>query len=125
MWLSGDVEEFVLNLDTQTGFGVCEIAGDYDETPVLAIDDNWRVLEMQEKPERPVSHWAVPPFYIYKRDDLALILDSLNHGCGFDAPGNLAHYLVDKTVIHAYEMPGERFDIGSLDTYQEAIKRFG
>ena len=68
---------------------------------------------------------AVPPFYIYKRDDLALILDSLNHGCGFDAPGNLAHYLVDKTVIHAYEMPGERFDIGSLDTYQEAIKRFG
>lgn len=94
-------------------------------TGVVAIDDNWRVLEMQEKPERPVSHWAVPPFYIYKHDDLALILDSLNHGCGFDAPGNLAHYLVDKTVIHAYEMPGERFDIGSLDTYQEAIKRFG
>ena len=41
MWLSGDVEEFVFNLDTQTGFGVGEIAGDYDETLVLAIDDYW------------------------------------------------------------------------------------
>ena len=94
-------------------------------TGVVAIDDDCKVLEMQEKPEHPVSHWAVPPFYIYKCDDLPLILDCLNHGCGFDAPGNLAHYLVDKTVIHAFEMPGERFDIGSLDTYHEAIKRFG
>ena len=94
-------------------------------TGVVALDDNMRVLEMQEKPEHPVSHWAVPPFYIYRREDLPLILDCMNHGCGFDAPGNLAHYLVDKTVIHAFEMPGERFDIGSLDTYHEAIKRFG
>lgn len=94
-------------------------------TGVVALDDNMRVLEMQEKPEQPVSHWAVPPFYIYRREDLPLILNCMNHGCGFDAPGNLAHYLVDKTVIHAFEMPGERFDIGSLDTYHEAIKRFG
>lgn len=94
-------------------------------TGVVALDADMRVLEMQEKPEHPVSHWAVPPFYIYKKDDLPLILDCMNHGCGFDAPGNLAHYLVDKTVIHAFEMPGERFDIGSLDTYHEAIQRFG
>lgn len=94
-------------------------------TGVVAIDDDWRVLEMQEKPEHPVSHWAVPPFYIYKRTDLPLILDCMNHGCGFDAPGNLAHYLVDKTVVHAYKMPGGRFDIGSLDTYHEAVERFG
>lgn len=94
-------------------------------TGVVALDANMRVVEMQEKPQQPVSHWAVPPFYIYKKEDLPLILDCMNHGCGFDAPGNLAHYLVDKTIIHAFEMPGERFDIGSLDTYHEAIERFG
>ena len=94
-------------------------------TGVIAVDENMRVTEMQEKPEKPVSHWAVPPFYIYKKKDLPLIADCMNHGCGFDAPGNLAHYLVGKTTIHAWEMPGTRFDIGSLDSYREAQRVYG
>lgn len=94
-------------------------------TGVIAVDENMRVTLMQEKPEVPVSNWAVPPFYIYHRDDLPLIRDCMNHGCGFDAPGNLAHYLTDVTTIHAWQMPGSRYDIGSLDSYEEAQKRFG
>ena len=89
-------------------------------TGVIAVDDDMKVLEMQEKPQHPVSNWAVPPFYIYKKNDLPLIRDCLNHGCGFDAPGNLAHYLVNATTIHAWIMPGTRYDIGSLDSYKEA-----
>ena len=89
-------------------------------TGVIAVDDDMKVLEMQEKPEHPVSNWAVPPFYIYKKNDLPLIRDCLNHGCGFDAPGNLAHYLVNATTIHAWIMPGSRYDVGSLDSYKEA-----
>ena len=89
-------------------------------TGVIAVDDDMKVLEMQEKPEHPVSNWAVPPFYIYKKNDLPLIRDCLNHGCGFDAPGNLAHYLINATTIHAWIMPGSRYDIGSLDSYKEA-----
>ena len=92
-------------------------------TGVIAIDNDQKVLEMQEKPDKPVSEWAVPPFYIYRREDLPLIRDCMNHGCGFDAPGNLAHYLVDRTPIHAWRMPGQRFDIGSLDSYQEANEK--
>lgn len=93
-------------------------------TGVIKVDDNMLVLEMQEKPENPVSEWAVPPFYIYHRSDLPLIKDCMNHGCGFDAPGNLAHYLTEVTKIHAWRMPGHRYDIGSLDSYQEAQVRF-
>lgn len=94
-------------------------------TGVIAVDGDMKVLEMQEKPEKPVSNWAVPPFYIYKKEDLPLIRDCMNHGCGFDAPGNLAHYLVDVTTIHAWQMPGSRYDIGSLDSYKEAQVLFG
>ena len=89
-------------------------------TGVIEVDSDFRVLQMQEKPEVPVSHWAVPPFYIYRREDIPLIKGAIADGCGFDAPGNLAHYLVDRTIIHAWPMPGGRFDIGSLDTYEEA-----
>lgn len=94
-------------------------------TGVIAVDGDMRVLEMQEKPERPVSNWAVPPFYIYSRRDLPLIRDCMSHGCGFDAPGNLAHYLAETSTLHAWPMPAGRFDIGSLDSYHEAQKRFG
>ena len=93
-------------------------------TGVIEVDADFRVLQMQEKPEVPVSHWAVPPFYIYRREDLPLIKGAIADGCGFDAPGNLAHYLVDRTIIHAWPMPGGRFDIGSLDTYEEAKVKY-
>ncbi len=94
-------------------------------TGVIAVDGDMRVLEMQEKPEVPVSDLAVPPFYIYSRADLPLIRDCLAHGCGHDAPGNLAHYLAEASVLHAWPMPAPRFDIGSLDSYEEAQRRFG
>ena len=93
-------------------------------TGVIEVDDNFRVLQMQEKPQEPKSHWAVPPFYIYRKEDLPLIRSAIQNGCGADAPGNLAHYLVDKTTVHAWPMPAGRFDIGSLDTYQEAKQRY-
>ena len=94
-------------------------------TGVVVLDENNRVLNMEEKPEHPKSHWAVPPFYIYKKHDLELIRHSVENGCGKDAPGNLAHYMVDRTTIHAWPMSAGRFDIGSLDTYYEACEKFG
>ena len=94
-------------------------------TGVVVLDNNNKVLNMEEKPEHPKSHWAVPPFYIYKKHDLELIRHSVENGCGKDAPGNLAHYMVDRTIIHAWPMSAGRFDIGSLDTYYEACEKFG
>ena len=94
-------------------------------TGVVELDDNMRVLGMEEKPQVPKSHWAVPPFYIYMKKDLPLVRESVANGCGKDAPGNLAHYMVEHTTMHAWPMSAGRFDIGSLDTYYEAVKRFG
>ena len=94
-------------------------------TGVVELDENHRVLGMEEKPQVPKSHWAVPPFYIYLKKDLELVRHSVENGCGKDAPGNLAHYMVEHTTMHAWPMSAGRFDIGSLDTYYEAVKRFG
>lgn len=93
-------------------------------TGVVVLDENNRVLEMAEKPQVPKTHHAVPPFYIYLRKDFDLIRHCLENGCGNDAPGNLAHYLVEHTAMHAWPMSGGRFDIGSLDTYYEACEKF-
>ena len=94
-------------------------------TGVVELDAKMKVQGMEEKPQVPKSHWAVPPFYIYKKRDLDLVRHAVENGCGKDAPGNLAHYMVEHTVMHAWKMSAGRFDIGSLDTYEEAVRRFG
>lgn len=94
-------------------------------TGVIVLDANDKVLNMEEKPQEPKSHWAVPPFYIYLKKDLDKVRHSVENGCGKDAPGNLAHYMVEQVEIHAWKMTAGRFDIGSLDTYKEACEKFG
>lgn len=98
-------------------------------TGVVVLDENHKVLNMEEKPQEPKTIWAVPPFYIYLKKDLELVRNSVADGCGKDAPGNLAHYMCDHTLMHAWPMAGTgenlRFDIGSLDTYQEACEKYG
>lgn len=94
-------------------------------TGVIVVDDGMKVLNMEEKPQVPKSHWAVPPFYIYLQKDLDLVRHSVENGCGKDAPGNLAHYMVEHATMHAWPMSAGRFDIGSLDTYYEAVEKYG
>ena len=98
-------------------------------TGVVVLDESNKVLNMEEKPQEPKSTWAVPPFYIYKKENIDMIMHAIENGCGFDAPGNLAHYMVDNVTMHAWPMAGTgenlRFDIGSLDTYKEACEKYG
>ena len=94
-------------------------------TGVVVVDDQMRVIDMEEKPQVPKSHLAVPPFYIYSKNDLPLIRQSVISGRCKDAPGTLARYMVEHTVVHAWPMTAGRFDIGSLDTYNEAIQKYG
>ena len=98
-------------------------------TGVVVLDENYKVLNMEEKPQEPKSTWAVPPFYIYKKENIDMIMHAIENGCGYDAPGNLAHYMVDNVEMHAWPMAGTgenlRFDIGSLDTYKEVCEKYG
>lgn len=63
--------------------------------------------------------------FMYIKKKLGLVCNSVANGCGKDAPGNLAHYMVDNTKMHAWKMSAGRFNIGSLDTYYEAVKKYG
>ncbi len=87
---------------------------------VAQVDENDRITGMEEKPEHPKSHWCTPPFYIYKKDDVGLVKVGIESGCGVDAPGSFIAWLSGQTAVHAYEMPGKRYDIGNLESYETA-----
>lgn len=84
---------------------------------VITIDDNDKVTSMEEKPENPKSNYLAPPFYIYKGEDAAKIRTALTDGCGKDAPGSFAAYIAQKSTLYAMEMPGSRYDIGTVENY--------
>ena len=95
------------------------------KTGVATIDENDLILQMEEKPAEPKSHWCCPPFYFYRRSDVPLVKVGIDSGCGVDAPGSFIAWLATQTPVHAFEMPGTRFDIGSLDSYEEAKRKYG
>lgn len=89
---------------------------------VVTIDENDRVVEMTEKSPTPATHWCTPPFYIYTREDATKIKQALSEGCGYDAPGSFIAWLCKKSNVYSMEMPGSRYDIGNLESY-EAVKK--
>ena len=72
---------------------------------VAQLSERGRVLSMQEKPAQPASHWAVPPFYIYKRRDLPLVGRAIDEGLNVDAPGSFISYLCAHAPVYALKMP--------------------
>ena len=45
-------------------------------------------------------------------------------GCGVDAPGSYVAWLSSRTLVHAMEMPGKRYDIGNLESYKSVCEHF-
>ena len=86
---------------------------------VVTVDENDRITQMTEKSPTPATHWVCPPFYIYTRKDAARIGEALEDGCGYDAPGSLVAWLCQKSTVYAMEMPGSRYDIGNLESYNK------
>ena len=86
---------------------------------VVEINEADRILSMEEKPAQPKSHWCCPPFYYYTREDAKLVAKGIESGCGTDAPGSYIAWLCTQTPVHAMEMPGKRFDVGNLESYNK------
>lgn len=89
------------------------------KTGVAVVDGDGRIVSMEEKPAEPKSHWCTPPFYIYRAEDVGLVKAGIEAGCGTDAPGSFIAWLSAQTPVHAYLMPGRRYDIGNLESYEE------
>lgn len=87
---------------------------------VATIDENDKIIDMEEKPAQPKSNWCCPPFYYYTREDARLVKKGIEAGCGVDAPGSYIAWLCKQTTVHAMEMPGTRYDIGNLESYEKA-----
>ena len=91
---------------------------------VVVIGDEDRVIGMKEKPEKPESTWCCPPFYFIAKKDVSLVAKGIEAGCGTDAPGSFIAWLYKQVPVHAMEMPGKRYDIGTLESYEQIKQEY-
>ena len=91
---------------------------------VVTVDAHDKVLNMTEKSPTPATHWCCPPFYYYTEDDAKLVRKGIDSGCGTDAPGSYIAWLCKQTAVHAMEMPGKRYDIGDLASYEKVKSEY-
>lgn len=91
---------------------------------VVTIAEDDKVENMAEKPEEPESNWCCPPFYYYIKEDVRQIPKAIQKGCATDAPGSLIAWLCKQTAVYAMEMPGKRYDIGNLQSYEKVQSEY-
>lgn len=91
---------------------------------VVTVDEDDLVLEMTEKSPNPTTHWCTPPFYFYTANDSRLIEKGIASGCKTDAPGSYVAWLCKQTRVYSMEMPGKRYDIGNLESYEQVKKGY-
>lgn len=91
---------------------------------VVTVDGDDRIVKMTEKSPNPEANWCCPPFYYYTRKDAHLVEQGIDAGCGTDAPGSYIAWLCQQVPVYAMEMPGKRYDIGDLESYQQVQNTF-
>lgn len=91
---------------------------------VVTVDETDRIVNMTEKSPTPETHWCTPPFYFYTKEDVKLVKLGIDAGCSVDAPGSYIAWLCKQTSVYAMEMPGKRYDIGDLESYEKIKEEY-
>ena len=87
---------------------------------VVELDDDDRVVGLEEKPSEPKSNLAATAAYLYRGADLELLSKYLEEGNAPDAPGNFAVWLHTRAPLYGYRFSGEWHDIGDLGQLLDA-----
>jgi glucose-1-phosphate thymidylyltransferase len=93
----------------------------YNET---VLDKRGRITSFREKPPDPKSKLFAVCLYCYTAGDVARVKQYLDAGNNPDAPGHYVAWLHKQTAVYGFAFPGQWFDIGNLEAYEEAERFF-
>jgi len=90
----------------------------------VAIVEDGRIVDFEEKPERPSSALAATACYMFPRRVLPLLETFVaTSPAGQDAPGYFLSWLVEREAVDGFVFSGGWYDIGGREAYIEANQR--
>ena len=91
---------------------------------VVQMDDEHRIQIFEEKPAQPRSTLIAMCSYFLPVASQALIFDYVAVSEKTDKSGDYIHWLTESDAVFGFKFQGKWYDIGSIETYQEAQERF-
>ena len=101
--------------------------GDLEEIKkynAIEIDADGRITFFEEKPKVPKSTLTGIALYYYPQSVLPLIHQYIEEGNNPDQPGRLVQWLYPRTPFYTWKVPGLWYDVGSIETLEEANRVF-
>ena len=125
---SNDLREFGKYCQRQNApvTGVYDV-GDLEQIKkynAIEIDENHRITYFEEKPKEPKSTLTGIALYYYPKPVLPLIRQYIAEGNNPDQPGRLVQWLYPRVPFYVWKVPGIWFDVGSIETLEEANRVF-
>jgi glucose-1-phosphate thymidylyltransferase len=92
---------------------------------VVALGDDQRIIDFEEKPARPKSSLIAICLYLFPRSVFPLVSRYIEQGNNPDAPGYFIQWLHRVVPVYGYVFDDLWFDIGDIDSYNEANRVYG
>ena len=126
---STDLEEFGVYCEQKKApvTGVYDV-GDLEAIKkynAIEIDEDDRITFFEEKPQVPRSTLTGIALYYYPTTTMPLIHQYIAEGNNPDQPGRLVQWLYTRTPFYVWKVPGLWYDVGSIETLEEANRVFG
>jgi len=102
----------IKDIKAATKFGVC------------ALDRNGKVISFQEKPEHPASSSIAMCLYYFPKETLGYIEQYRKESNTLDAAGSYIKWLSEKKNVYGFNFSGKWYDIGSIESLEEARAHF-
>jgi glucose-1-phosphate thymidylyltransferase len=91
---------------------------------IVTLDDTDKIIKFQEKSEEPNTTLASTACYFFTKKGVKLINQYIEEGQSKDALGHFIEWLAQKTDVYGYIHRGKWFDIGGLESFNEADAYF-
>lgn len=89
---------------------------------VVELDENEKVLGMEEKPANPKSNIGLYAFYLFKKGVKQKLEDYFSEGNNPDALGFFISWLRNKEDMYCYVTKEKCFDIGTVEMYNKVCE---
>lgn len=123
--ISFEIAEFVDFFNSSTGAALAAYdVGSIDRAQsygVVDLEDS-QVVGFEEKPDRPASTLISIACYGFPAETLPMFRTYLDGGNNPDEPGWFIKWLKDQTPVYAFTFDEAWFDIGTPESYLDAVR---
>ena len=92
---------------------------------VVTLNREQKVMAFEEKPPSPKSSLIAMCFYYFPKESLKYVTQYIKLFKKADKAGDYIQWLSQQTDVYGFQFKGKWYDIGSIESYQEAQKDFG